>query len=74
MKLTIAAAMLLAGATFASAVIPATASPVSQGLACIARVIRSEELPFAPIGNWLVKVTLEITPPSGNPFARAVVT
>jgi hypothetical protein len=65
MKLTIAAATLLAGATLA---IPAAASPGNQGLPCIAKVIHSEELPFAPIGNWLVKVKLEITPPNGNAY------
>jgi hypothetical protein len=65
MKLTIAAATLLAGATLAT---PAAASPGDQQLPCIAKVIHSEELPFAPIGNWLVKVTLEITPPNGNTY------
>jgi hypothetical protein len=68
MKLIIAAAALLAGATSASAIFPAQASPGNQWLSCIAKVIHSEELPFAPIGNWLVKVTLEITPPAGNAY------
>jgi hypothetical protein len=68
MKLTIPAATLLAGATLASLGPAAPASPAGQGLPCVARVIHSEELPFAPIGNWLVKVTLEITPPSGNAY------
>jgi len=65
MKLTIIAATLLAGATLANA---AEASPGNQVLRCTAKVIHSEELPFAPVGNWLVKVTLEITPPSGNAY------
>jgi hypothetical protein len=66
MKLTIAAATLLAGTTLASPA--ALAAPGNQGLPCIAKVIHSEELPFAPVGNWLVKVTLEITPPHGNAY------
>ena len=64
MKLSIAAAALLAGVTLA---VPASAGG-SQGLPCTARVLHSEELPFAPINYWLVKVTLEITPPNGHPF------
>ena len=35
---------------------------------CTARVVHSEELPFAPIDNWLVKVTLEITPQNGSTY------
>jgi hypothetical protein len=35
---------------------------------CTARVVYSEELPFAPIDSWLVKVTLEITPQNGSPY------
>lgn len=35
---------------------------------CTARVVYSEELPFAPIDTWLVKATLEITPRSGTPY------
>jgi hypothetical protein len=35
---------------------------------CAARVVYSEELPFAPIGTWLVKVTLEITPKNAVPY------
>jgi hypothetical protein len=72
MKLTIPAATLLAGAALASATPIAQASPGIQGLSCIAKVIHSEELPFAPVGNWLVKVTLEITPPNGNAYQTTV--
>jgi hypothetical protein len=68
MKFTTTAAALLTGATLASAIPTAPASPGNQGLPCIAKVIHSEELPFAPINNWLVKVTLEITPPNGNAY------
>ena len=64
MKLSIAAATLLASVTLS---VPASAVS-NQGLPCIARVLHSEELPFAPMNYWLVKVTLEITPPNGNRF------
>jgi hypothetical protein len=64
MKFSIAAATLLVGATLS-----AQASAASdQGLPCVARVLHSEELPFAPINYWLVKVTLEVTPPNGAAF------
>jgi hypothetical protein len=63
MKLAIAAATLLIGAT-----LTAQAAPGHQQSACIARIVHSEELPFAPAGYWLVKVTLEITPPNGQVF------
>jgi len=68
MKLTVTAATLLAGATLASANLTAQASPGNPGLPCIAKVLYSEELPFAPINSWLVKVTMEITPPNGNAY------
>ena len=32
---------------------------------CAVRVLHSEELPYAPMGYWLVKVTLEVTPSRG---------
>jgi hypothetical protein len=50
----------MAGATAAT-----KASPGYHGFSCVARVVQSEELPYAPIGSWLVRVTLEITPPGG---------
>jgi len=68
MKFILSAAALLTGATLASVTPTAQASPGNQGLACIAKVIHSEELPFAPIGNWLVKVTVQVTPPNGNTY------
>jgi hypothetical protein len=67
MKLTITAAILSAGAALASLTAAAHSSPVNQ-LPCIAKVVRYEELPYAPINSWLVKVTLEITPPNGNAY------
>jgi len=68
MKLTIAAAALLATATFSNATAKAQPSPGYRGLPCVARVVQSEELPYAPIGSWLVRVTLEITPPNGSAY------
>jgi hypothetical protein len=44
------------------------ASPANQGPVCVAKVLKSEELPYAPVGYWLVRVTLEITSPSGLTF------
>jgi hypothetical protein len=34
-------------------------------LRCHAEVLRSEELPYAPVGFWLLKVTMRITNPRG---------
>jgi len=69
MKFTLAAATCLTVATLAST---ALASPGHRPLPCLARVIHSEELPLAPINSWLVKVTLEITPPHGNTYQTTV--
>ncbi|MBR0794398.1 hypothetical protein JQ615_03245 [Bradyrhizobium jicamae] len=33
---------------------------------CRAEVVRSEELPYAPIGSWLLKATVRITDPHGQ--------
>jgi hypothetical protein len=68
MKLSIPAAIVLAGATLSA---PAFAGG-DPGLPCIAKVLYSEELPFAPINTWLVKVTLEITPPDGSAFTTTL--
>jgi hypothetical protein len=68
MKLTIAATTLLAGAILVGAVQMARASAGNRGPVCIAKVLHSEELPFAPVGHWLVKVTLRILPPNGGAF------
>jgi hypothetical protein len=68
MKFSIAAATLLVSATLSA---PASAGS-DQGLPCSARVLHSEELPFAPINTWLVKVTLEITPPNGGAFVTTL--
>lgn len=68
MKFFITVATWLAGATLATAIPTAQASPGNQRLPCTAKVIYSEELPFAPINSWLVKVIVEITPPNGNTY------
>ena len=39
---------------------------------CTVRVLHAEELPYATIGYWLVKVTLEVTPASGPQFVRTL--
>jgi hypothetical protein len=58
-RAAIAVALLL------GTVLSAQASPGNEGSVCIAKVIRSEELPYAPMGYWLVRVTLEVSSPSG---------
>jgi len=67
MKVFIAAAALSIGATVASAA-PNSQAPRDYLRNCSARVLYSEELPFAPEGQWLVNVKLEITPPDGNAY------
>ena len=64
MKFSSAAAALLVGVTLSA---QASASSEHR-LPCVARVLHSEQLPFAPINYWLVKVTLEVTPPNGSAF------
>jgi hypothetical protein len=67
MKSVIAAAIVIVIATLASAAAQAQGSGETLR-PCTARVVYSEELPFAPIDSWLVKVTLEITPKNGTPY------
>jgi hypothetical protein len=50
----------------------ARASSVQSGLVCVAKVLKSEETPYAPMGYWLVRVVLEITPPGGPTFETTV--
>jgi hypothetical protein len=66
MKSATAIAIVLATASLSSAA-NAQSAP-GQLQRCTARVVYSEELPFAPIDTWLVKVTLEITPHYGVPY------
>lgn len=63
MRRVLAAVTLLAAAT-----LTAQASAGSPGRVCVAKILYSEELPFAPINFWLVRVALEIVPPDGNPY------
>lgn len=76
MKSVIAAVIVLAGATLASTAVNAqtSGSPLQPNplQPCTARVVSSEELPFAPIDSWLVKVTLEITPHNGSPYVTTL--
>src|SRR5579872_109518 len=53
---------------------PAADAQAAEGALrpCTARVVYSEELPFAPIESWLVKVTLEITPQDGVPYVTTM--
>jgi hypothetical protein len=61
-------AVIAAVALSLGAVSTVQASPKKQGIGCVARVLHSEELPYAWIGSWLGKVTLEVTPSNGAPF------
>jgi hypothetical protein len=71
MKLTgtpaLLAAVVLVNPT-AGATAATKASPTYHGFPCVARVVQSEELPYAPIGSWLVRVTLEVTSPGGHAY------
>jgi hypothetical protein len=68
MKSVTAAAIVLACTATAGGVADAQSSRPGQLQHCTARVVYSEELPFAPIDTWLVKVTLEITPRNGPAY------
>ena len=67
MKSVFAAAIALTGATSATTAANAQ-SPGNQLQPCTARVVYSEETPFAPVDNWHVNVTLQITPRNGSPY------
>ena len=71
MKFAIAVISLSAMTTLASANRSAQAAPTYRGAHCIVRVLYSEELPFAPIGTWLVKAAFEIRPPHGHAYQTA---
>jgi hypothetical protein len=68
MKLCMAATIVLTTATLLAQGSSEASAGSGQELPCTARVLYSEELPFAPINTWLVKVTLEIVPPNGRAF------
>jgi hypothetical protein len=46
----------------------AQAAQINPGAVCTAKVVQSEELPYAPIGSWLVRVTLQVIPLRGPQF------
>lgn len=50
----------------------ALASSGDGNVDCIARVVHAEELPYAPPGSWLARVTLEVTPRGGVPYLTTV--
>jgi hypothetical protein len=68
MKSVTIAAIVLACAISAGEVANAQSAPPGQLQPCMARVVYSEELPFAPIDSWLVKVTLQVIPRSGAAY------
>jgi len=71
MKSVFAAMIVLAGATLSGAAANAQAA-ANAWRPCTARVVYSEELPFAPIGSWLVKAVLEVTPKDAAPYYTTV--
>ncbi len=62
-QIIIAAVTLCLGATSSG-----QAAAGDSVTSCVAKVLHSEELPYAPMGSWLMKVTLEVIPPGGAPF------
>ena len=67
MKSAFAAAIALVGTMLTGTAANAETS-ASALRPCTARVVYSEELPFAPIDSWLVKATLEITSKNARPY------
>jgi hypothetical protein len=67
MKSVTAATIVLILGTLASGTASARSAPTRLEH-CTARIVYSEELPFAPIGSWLVRTTLEITSKNGAPY------
>jgi hypothetical protein len=67
MMRAVIAAILLSGT-----MLQVQASSANRGLVCVARVLISEELPYARPGYWIVRVTLQVTPPGGPPFETTV--
>jgi len=61
-------AIIAAVTFFLVATASAQAWAGDEGTACIAKVLHSEELPYAWMGSWLASVTLEVFPPGGTPF------
>jgi hypothetical protein len=72
MKFSIAMAIVLTTAMLSAQASTQALAGSDQGRPCTARVLSSEELPFAPINTWLIKVTLEVTPPNGGAFVTSM--
>lgn len=47
-------------------------SPRVKEPLCRARVVHSEELPYAWLGSWLARVTLVVATPDGHAFETTV--
>jgi hypothetical protein len=73
MKSVFAAAIVLTSA-MSSATDAEAQGTGNQFQSCTARVVYSEETPFAPVDNWHVNVTLAITPQNGSPYVTALET
>ena len=48
------------------------AAPAADGPVCAAKVIKSEEVAYAPQGSWLARVTLHVVPRNGPDFVTTV--
>jgi hypothetical protein len=62
----------IAGIFLLGTVPPMNASPGSPGSRCVAKVLKAEEFAYAPMGYWLVRVTFDITSPSGRAVETAL--
>ena len=76
MKPVTTSAIMLACATLACVTLAGGVAQAQEAPGplqpCTARVVYSEQLPYAPIDTWLVKVTLEITPRHGTPYVTTL--
>ena len=76
MKPVTTSAIMLACTTLACVTLAGRAAQAQEAPGslqpCTARVVYSEQLPYAPIDTWLVKVTLEITPRHGAPYVTTL--
>ncbi len=72
-RLIHALASVAALAACSVALSPAWAhSPLAKEPLCRARVVHSEELPYAWQGSWLARVTLAVATPDGRAFETTV--
>jgi hypothetical protein len=63
---SIAGGLVLAAALFVG---PVT---VDARQSCTVEVLDAELLPYAPLGSWLTKATIEVRPAHGSPFDLTV--